>query len=192
MADTEYLTVPHLSIKDITRIFQKIKVDPVSGCWNWMGRPTSYGYGQISYQGRTEQIHRLVFAWLCHKIPRIPKRGKRGNSFHELDHTCRNRLCINAAHLEFVSHKTNVLRGSANAAVNARMTHCKRGHLLPGSANWGDQRLCLVCRQQWSAVYRLKGYPYQRMDISARDEFRRKKREYNTRRKIRTAHSVAV
>jgi HNH endonuclease len=42
----------------------------------------------------------------------------------ELDHLCRNRACVNPAHLEPVSHRENVLRGASFAAINAVKTHC--------------------------------------------------------------------
>lgn len=32
---------------------------------------------------------------------------------YELDHLCRNRGCVNPAHLEAVTHRVNVLRGLA-------------------------------------------------------------------------------
>ena len=45
-----------------------------------------------------------------------------------LDHICRNRLCVNPAHLEIVSVKENVLRGVGISAENSRKTHCIDGH----------------------------------------------------------------
>jgi hypothetical protein len=48
----------------------------------------------------------------------------------QIDHLCRNRACCNPEHLEAVSRKENILRGKAPSAVNAKKTHCHRGHLL--------------------------------------------------------------
>lgn len=50
-----------------------------------------------------------------------------------LDHLCRNRRCINPEHLEPVSLVENVMRGNSTHAINARITHCVRGHELAGA-----------------------------------------------------------
>lgn len=67
-----------------------------------------------------------------------------------LDHLCRNRACVNPAHLEEVSHHENMLRGTAPAANNARMTHCVNGHpLVDGNlyraSTRPGARYCKIC-----------------------------------------------
>lgn len=88
-------------------------------CWEWK-RSLSTGYGQIHVVGQGKRVyaHRVVWEMLNGPVPE----GK------ELDHLCRNRCCINPAHLEPVTHSLNVRRSFTPPAVNAKKTHCKRGH----------------------------------------------------------------
>ncbi len=44
----------------------------------------------------------------------------------EIDHICRNRRCVNPAHLEAVSRSENQRRGSASRLVGQKV--CRRGH----------------------------------------------------------------
>jgi len=66
-----------------------------------------------------------------------------------VDHTCRNRGCVNPAHLRQVSNRTNLVENSeAIAAVNVVKSHCKRGHPLTGehlTINKNGTRRCRTC-----------------------------------------------
>ncbi|WP_417724597.1 HNH endonuclease signature motif containing protein [Salipiger sp.] len=50
--------------------------------------------------GQTVAVHRVMFT---HHFGYIPGRK-------QIDHRCRNRMCVNPAHLEMVTHKTNQRR----------------------------------------------------------------------------------
>lgn len=89
-----------------------------SGCWLWMLSTDGRGYGQFLYKNKNIKAYRAAFDLFRGPVPE----GK------VIDHLCRVRLCVNPNHLEPVSFKENVLRGESPTAINARKTHCIRGH----------------------------------------------------------------
>lgn len=68
-----------------------------------------------------------------------------------VDHLCGNTLCVNPEHMELVSLATNIARGGSASAINARKTHCKRGHelVVPNiyTGRRRSGRICRICRQ---------------------------------------------
>lgn len=101
-----------------TPITTTTQLDAPGDCWEWDGPRTSMGYG-IQWQGaRYKMAHRLSYEEHVGPIP----------DGLVLDHLCRNRGCINPAHLEPVTDAVNVLRGVGPTAVNAAKTECIAGH----------------------------------------------------------------
>lgn len=86
---------------------------------------------------RAVLAHRLAYEILVGPVP----------AGLTLDHLCRNRACMNPAHLEPVTMRANVLRGEAPAARQARRTHCRHGHpLIPEPhAHRSGRRYCPIC-----------------------------------------------
>lgn len=150
MPDTSYFTVPHLDRKAITRLFAKIQVGAAyqdkGFCWEWIAHrnPVS-GYGMFHWKGLPAYAHRIMFAWLVGPIPK-------GNGIDQIDHLCRNRACVNPAHLELVSPRINCIRGVSPAAINARKTHCPKGHKYEHAGD-GD-RHCKACNNERQRVRR--------------------------------------
>lgn len=121
------------------------KVDRSGGpdaCWNWTASTTADGYGRFrvrpesSGESQKALAHRVAYELLVGPIP----------DGLQIDHLCRNRGCVNPAHLEPVTGQENTLRGDTIPASHAAQTHCTRGHLLSGANLRLSPNGARVCR----------------------------------------------
>lgn len=110
--------------------------EPNTGCHLWTGSATLGGYGQFRLWPQKVTVVAHRFAWVLANNLVVPERA-------DVDHAvCNNRLCVNPAHLEIVSHAENLRRR------DARRTHCRRGHALTADNLTSDtthKRMCLAC-----------------------------------------------
>lgn len=152
-------------IPPIERFLDKVrKVE--SGCWEWTGS-RSVGYGRLHIAGKSELAHRFAYE---HYIGPIPEGLV-------IDHLCRVRHCVNPAHMEVVTQTENKLRGTGSPAVNAKKTHCKRGHpLTPENTYVHPRKGYRVCRQCTREAQL-------RMVNADRDGYRAKQRSLAKRRR---------
>jgi hypothetical protein len=144
----KYSTREDISTRLLKTLFSRIKISSTHfynnvPCWEWTGYIRPDGYGRLSYK----LAHRLMYSIFVEEIP---------SSKIDCDHLCRRRHCVNPCHLEAVTHRVNMLRGKAPAALNALKTHCHRGHPLSGNNLFLKQssqphkriyRQCLICRK---------------------------------------------
>jgi hypothetical protein len=121
------------------RLRASLSVGGLDSCWEWQGAQAN-GYGVLWVDGRPQYVHRLVWTHLRDPIP----------DGLTLDHLCRNSACANPRHLEVVTHRENILRGTGVSAQHARKTHCKRGHEFTSEntrIETNGARRCLTCER---------------------------------------------
>lgn len=136
-------------IKDFLRFWSK--VEKTDSCWNWKAYTDKDGYGTFWYKGTNVKAHRFSYEITNEKI----------SNELVIDHLCKNTSCVNPSHLEIVTIKENTLRGISFSALNAKKTHCPKGHEYIENntqlTNKGKSRKCRICsRKQWSMWYQRK------------------------------------
>jgi hypothetical protein len=116
------------------RFWSKVDRRGAGECWEWLAC-RSDGYGQFyPYHSTAVLAHRYSYELLVGPIP----------DGLQLDHLCRNRACVNPAHLEPVTQRVNILRGYGRGAIQARQTTCSQGHPFDKVTRQG-RRGCAKC-----------------------------------------------
>ena len=143
-------------------------------CWNYLGPFSINSHNGFVYgRYQNKAVHRLSYESFVGPIP----------DGLVIDHLCRNTICINPKHLEAVTNKENILRGVSWSAVNARKTHCKRGHpYILRNTKKGFWRDCNVCKRisyhartpEQNEQMRIKNKRYRDHVRALRDELKRR------------------
>lgn len=125
------------SRRDALRFARKVRRD--GECWLWEGNThPETGYGRIWFGRHVYRMaHRIAYEWARGPIP----------EGLTIDHLCRCRRCVNPRHMEPVTNIENVMRGESIWAVNARKTHCLRGHEFTpeNTYRYNGTRACKEC-----------------------------------------------
>jgi len=112
-----------------------IDVDPIYGCWLWVGKTDDEGYARE--RGSVRVMHRVIYEELCGAI----------GAGMELDHLCRRKGCVRPEHMEQVTRQQNEARKRWTHRLGCSHRACPRGH---SSWEYGrltpeGGRVCLVC-----------------------------------------------
>jgi hypothetical protein len=107
----------------------------------WIGSIRKDGYGHFSIGKKILLAHRAAYQYFIGPLP----------SNLSIDHLCRVRCCVNPQHLEPVTTRVNILRGTGFAGINSRKEKCSRGH--PFDKVWRSKnrmvRACSICHNEW-------------------------------------------
>ncbi len=143
---------PSYKVKLEPRFWEKVAVGGTDECWPWRAyiNPKGYGSFEVCFNGRAQGIEAQRLGWQIVNGD-IPVGAT-------IDHLCRNRACVNPAHMEAVSTKENVLRGVGLTAMNKRKTHCPNGHPYSHAnthVRTRGSRECRTCIRERATGYRV-------------------------------------
>jgi len=90
------------------RLIANSVLHPFCDCWLWLGKTSKRRGGRVD--GRISL--RIAGKHVSRRAHRVSYEHFRGPipEGYEVDHGCRNTLCINPAHLEAVTPEENILR----------------------------------------------------------------------------------
>jgi hypothetical protein len=133
------------------RYWAFVEVAGPDDCWPWKGSLNPDGYGRFTaapgQRPKQSAAHRFGYEFQRGPIPRGLV----------IDHLCRNKRCQNAAHLEPVTHRENVLRGIGPTAMKARQDRCVNGHPYEPANFYTSKtgfRICRTCHTKRVNEYR--------------------------------------
>lgn len=126
------------------RFWEKVK--KTKTCWVWKGskaggRSEKGRYGYFRFFNKNGYAHRFSYQFFNGHIPK----------HFQIDHLCKNNLCVNPEHLEAVAQNENNKRSNSLSGINSRKTECLRGHkFTPQNTYWHgphqSKRGCIHCR----------------------------------------------
>ncbi len=100
------------------------------------------GYGIVFANGKLTGVQRYVWEQANGPIP----------AGMLIDHQCRNRACVNVAHLRVVTNQINITENVVGHAwqLEAAKTHCPQGHPYDdaNTAKINGKRCCRQCRRE--------------------------------------------
>ena len=122
--------------------------EPDLDCWISTYSVASHGYAQIGWQnaGRTKMVlaHRASWEHINGPVP----------AGMTLDHTCKNRRCVNPNHLRVLDNYENARRTSGH---DWPLGQCINGHDNSQlHTQPSGKRVCSACRKIWDARYLAK------------------------------------
>ncbi len=104
------------------RFWEKVDKHKPDECWEWLAHKSEKGYGHFRKNGKMYRAHRFAYEILVGVIP----------EGLQIDHLCKNRSCVNPAHLRVVTSAENTQAGLVAKLTKADIPKIKkmysRGH----------------------------------------------------------------
>lgn len=128
------------------RLLSKAVINWETACWEWTAYIGQDGYGRIHANGLNGRLaHRVAYELIEGPIP----------AGLQLDHLCRNRRCVNPAHLEPVTCGENLRRSPLTRNGRGTLTHCPNGHerTAENTYVYSGRRMCRPCNHTSSKLF---------------------------------------
>lgn len=143
----KFIPVPTMTPEQAESFWEKTMAVP-SGCIEWNGYRNHAGYGRARVGGQREKLY-------VHRIAYTLAIGPIGHGM-VIDHLCRNRACVNPAHLEMVTQRVNVERGEVFTGLERGI--CAQGHAIEGRnalgpSESGRSARCRECNRNYMRDY---------------------------------------
>ena len=119
------------------------RLEKTDSCWVWPKSSASHGYGEIWDGERNVLAHRFAYELLVGPIP----------AGMQVDHVCRNRLCVNPAHLRVVTNKQNSEHHNGSAKRN-NVSSGVRGVSWDKRRQWWTVNVMHQRRNHYGGSYR--------------------------------------
>ena len=132
--------------RTIALFWQNVDKRDPGECWPWLGRRTPQRYG-VMCQGQAHLLAHRVAYFLAYG-PISPHRV--------IHHSCRNRLCMNPAHLVCLTMGEHSIITHTDRAVTATRTHCKHGQEFTPENTYitkKGSRACRACHRVWGREF---------------------------------------
>ena len=127
-----------------SRFWSKVDKDSEGECWEWTAFKNREGYGAFRVGPVVVRSHRFAYEALVGPIP----------GWLVIDHLCRNRGCVNPAHMETVTREEN---GRRQVSYALAKTHCPRGHEYSAENTYREpgrtHRQCRKCHAAQQRLY---------------------------------------